>query len=106
MNNPTFEILSDAGEVLTSSPLPDEALTEAREGDVKEFSLVAEVERDGRAATFRGRDADGRGNSRRGVTHGADAPRLHGAKARHGHHGARHGADGEVMKKFTIRGGK
>jgi len=60
MNNSTFEILSDAGEVLASSPLPDEALIEAREGEVKEFSLVAEVERDGHAATFRGRDAGGR----------------------------------------------
>jgi hypothetical protein len=52
MNNPTFEILSDAGEVLASSPLPGEALIEAREGEVKEFSLAAEVLRDGHAATF------------------------------------------------------
>jgi len=59
MNNPTFEILSDAGEVLASSPLPGEALIEAREGEVKEFSLAAEVLRDGHAATFRGRDAGG-----------------------------------------------
>jgi hypothetical protein len=59
MNNPTFEILSDAGEVLASLPLPGEALIEAREGEVKEFSLAAEVERDGHAGTFRGRDAGG-----------------------------------------------
>jgi hypothetical protein len=51
----SIEILSDDGEVLASLPLPGEALIEAREGEVKEFSLAAEVERDGRASMFRGR---------------------------------------------------
>jgi hypothetical protein len=48
----SIEILSDAGEVLASSPLPGEALIEGGEGEVKEFSLAAEVLRDGHAATF------------------------------------------------------
>ena len=56
----SIEILSDAGEVLASAPLPDEALIEGADGDVKEFSLAAEVERDGRAVTFRGLDRTGR----------------------------------------------
>jgi len=46
--------------VLASSPLPGETHIEAREGEVKEFSLAAEVLRDGHAATFRGLDRSGR----------------------------------------------
>jgi hypothetical protein len=68
----SIEILSDAGEVLASSPLPDEALIEAREGEVKEFSLVAEVLRDGHAATFRGRDAGGQVIAEGGVIESAE----------------------------------
>ncbi len=56
----SIEILSDAGEVLASAPLPDEALIEGADGEVKEFSLAAEVLRDGHAATFRGLDRSGR----------------------------------------------
>jgi len=56
----SIEILSDAGEVLALSPLPADLLTEGSTGEIREFETSMKVERDGRAATFRGRDADGR----------------------------------------------
>jgi hypothetical protein len=55
----SIEILSDAGEVLTSALLPADLLTEGGTGEIREFETSMKVERDGRAATFRGRDADG-----------------------------------------------
>ncbi len=56
----SIEILSDAGEVLALSPLPADLLTEGSTGEIRDFKTSMKVERDGRAATFRGRDADGR----------------------------------------------
>jgi hypothetical protein len=56
----SIEILSDAGEVLASSPVPADLLTEGSTGEIRDFKTSMKVERDGRAATFRGRDADGR----------------------------------------------
>ncbi len=56
----SIEILSDAGEVLASAPLPDEALIEGADGEVKAFETSMKVERDGHAATFRGLDRSGR----------------------------------------------
>jgi hypothetical protein len=46
----SIEILSDAGEVLTSSPLPDDLLTEGGTGEIRDFKTSMKVERDGRAA--------------------------------------------------------
>lgn len=56
----SIEILSDAGEVLASSPLPTDLLTEGSTGEIREFETSMKVERDGRAATFRGLDRSGR----------------------------------------------
>jgi hypothetical protein len=46
----SIEILSDAGEVLASAPLPADLLTEGGTGEIRDFKTSMKVERDGRAA--------------------------------------------------------
>lgn len=59
MSNSIFEFLSDAGDVLATAPIPDEALIEGADGSIKVYQWSAIIERDGKATTFRWRGRDG-----------------------------------------------